>query len=107
MQGLKIRFVVATRESRDNFFANTATGMSLNLYKSFPFLELDLYDSNTEGLPAVYNRSIEKAKNDPAILVFAHDDVHLTDFYWADRLANALNRFEILGVAGNKRRVPN
>ncbi|HTJ91006.1 MAG TPA: glycosyltransferase [Acidocella sp.] len=107
MQGLKIRFVVATRESRDNFFVNTATGMSLDVYKSFPFLQLDLYASNTEGLSTVYNRSIERAKNDPAILIFAHDDLHFTDFYWADRLVNSLNHFEILGVAGNKRRVPN
>jgi GT2 family glycosyltransferase len=105
MQDLKIRFVVATRESRENFFKTTATGISLNLYKFLPFVELNLYDCNTEGLPAVYNRSIEKSKSDPAILVFVHDDVHFTDFYWADQLVKSLNRFEIVGVAGNKRRV--
>ena len=105
MSELKIRFVVATRESRADFFMNTATGKSLNLYR-FPFVELDLYDSNKEGLSTVYNRSIDKSKSDPAILVFAHDDIHLTDFYWTDQLVNALSHFDIVGVAGNKRRIP-
>lgn len=106
MNELKIRFVVATRETRDNFFKNTATGKSLSLYQ-FPFLELDLYESNSDGLSKVYNRSIENAKNNPAILVFAHDDIHITDFFWVDQLVNSLNHFDIVGVAGNKQRVPN
>jgi predicted O-linked N-acetylglucosamine transferase (SPINDLY family) len=102
---LKIRFVVATRCSREDFFIKTATGKSLSLYQS-PFLELDLYDLNSEGLPAIYNRSIEKSKNDSAILVFAHDDIHLTDFFWADQLKNGLKTFDIVGVAGNTTRAP-
>lgn len=106
MQKLKIRFVVGTRQTRETFFTQTATGKSLSLYQ-FPFIELDLYDSNAEGLPAIYNRSIENSKNNPAILVFAHDDIHLTDFFWVDQLVNSLGHFDIIGVAGNKRRVPN
>ena len=105
MPNLNIRFVVATRESRENFFTRTATGKSLNLYR-LPFVELDVHSSNAEGLPRVYNRSIEKSKNSPAILVFVHDDIHLTDFYWADKLLHALKHFDIVGVAGNKRRLP-
>lgn len=102
----KIRFVVATRRSRDDFFTDTATGKSLSLYR-FPFIEIDLYDSNKVGLPTIYNRSIDNSINNPAILVFAHDDIHLTDFFWVDQLLNALNQFDIVGIAGNKRRVPN
>ncbi len=60
-------------------------------------MELDLYAENKEGLPEVYNRSIEKAENNPAILVFTHDDIYLSDFYWADRLLNGLKHFEIVG----------
>ena len=41
MDELKIRFVVATRESRDGFFKSTAAGKFLQLY-DFPFIELDL-----------------------------------------------------------------
>jgi len=106
MNDFKIRFVVATRCSREDFFTKTATGRSLSLYQ-FPFLDLDLYDLNSEGLPEIYNRSIENSKNNPAILIFAHDDIHLTDFFWADRLIDGLNNFDIVGVAGNKSRAPN
>jgi len=105
MNDFKIRFVIATRCSREDFFTLTATGRSLSLYQ-FPFLELDLYDLNSEGLPEVYNRSIENSKSNPAILIFAHDDIHITDFYWADQLINGLNTFDIVGVAGNKSRAP-
>ena len=101
----KIRFVVATRSSREEFFARTATGRSLDLYK-FPFVELNLTDRNQEGLPFVYNQAIEAAKSDPAILVFIHDDVHLCDFYWPDQILNAFSHFQIIGVVGNKRRAP-
>lgn len=61
MDELKIRFVVATRESRDGFFKSTAAGQFLQLY-DFPFIELDLYPDNAEGLPLVYNQSIVKSK---------------------------------------------
>jgi GT2 family glycosyltransferase len=102
----KIRFVVSTRHTRENFFTKTATGRSLALYSS-QGLELDLHDSNREGLSKVYNHSIEKSKKNPAILIFAHDDIHLLDFFWADQLLNALNHFDIVGIAGNKRRISN
>lgn len=39
-------------------------------------------------------------------MVFAHDDVHILDFYWIHSVLNGLNHFGIVGVAGNKRRVP-
>lgn len=106
MHNPKFRFVVATRMTREDFFQKSATGSSLSLYKH-PSVELDLYDSNTAGLPFIYNKSIEKAKNNPAILIFLHDDVHLCDFYWAEQLLNALNHFDIVGIVGNRRRVKN
>ena len=105
MDDLKIRFVIASRESRDGFFNSTAAGKFLQLY-DFPFIELDLYPENSEGLPTAYNQSIEKAKSDPAILVFTHDDIYLSDFYWADRVVNGLEHYDVIGVAGNKRRLP-
>lgn len=101
----KIRFVVATRCPQEDFFEKTATGRTLGLYES-PEIALDLYPSNQEGLPVVYNRSIARSDDDQEVLVFAHDDIYLTDFYWVGQLMNALNHFDIVGVAGNKRRVP-
>lgn len=102
----KVRFVCATRASEEEFHTQTALGKSLALYHFYPFLELKLSANNSRGLPLLYNEAIEEAKSDPAVLVFIHDDVHLSDFYWADQLFNGLEHFDLIGVAGNKRRLP-
>lgn len=102
----KIRFVSGSRESKDDFARKTALGRSLSLYR-FSFVELRLFERNTRGLPSIYNEAIAESLNDPAILVFAHDDIHLCDFYWVNHIPSALQRFDIVGVAGNRRRVPN
>ncbi len=102
----KVRFVCATRASAEEFHTQTALGKSLALYDFYPFVELKLAANNRLGLPVLYNQAIEEARDDPAVLVFIHDDVHLNDFYWADQLFTGLDHFDLLGVAGNKRRVP-
>jgi tetratricopeptide (TPR) repeat protein len=104
-----IRFVCATRASRQEFFSSAALGQSLPLYQTFPrhqAIELRLFADNTEGLPTLYNTAIEEARSSPATLVFIHDDVYLSDYYWADRLHQALRSFDIVGLVGNRRRVP-
>jgi hypothetical protein len=103
----KIRFVCATRESQEEFLAKSPLGRSLPYYRTFPprqRIELRLFKKNTKGLPAVYNTAIEEAKSDPAILVFIHDDVYLSDYYWAEHLLEGLGVFDIVGLAGNRRR---
>ena len=100
-----IRLVCATRESKDSFLLNTALGKSLALYSSLP-ISIRLFEKNTIGLPQIYNQAINESKASPAILVFIHDDVYLPDFYWTSRIANGLQQFKIIGLAGNKRRVP-
>ena len=69
-------------------------------------MELRLFAENTLGLSSVYNIAINESRTDPAVLVFIHDDVHLCDFNWAFRVVEGLEEFHIIGVAGNKRRVP-
>jgi GT2 family glycosyltransferase len=104
-----IRFVSATRLSSQDFFADAPLGRSLPVYRTFPkrqAIELRLFPKNDQGLPTVYNIAIEEARASPAILVFIHDDVYLSDFYWAEHLHDALAEFDIVGLAGNKRRVP-
>jgi hypothetical protein len=100
----KIRVIVATRESESNFFAKTATGRSLSIYQS-PFIEIRLFPNNTSGLPSLYNIAISESNDDPAILVFIHDDVHILDFFWVGQILDALVQFDLVGLAGNKRRV--
>ncbi len=102
----KFRVVCASRQSNADFAAKTALGRSLSLYR-LPMVELRLFEQNTRGLPAVYNQAIAESANDPAILIFVHDDVHLCDFYWIDRIFSSLQRFDVIGVAGNARRLPN
>ena len=103
----KIRFVCATREPQEQFFKKSPLGRSLPFYRTFPpgrRIELRLFKENAEGLSAVYNAAIEEAKEDPAILIFIHDDVYLSDYYWAERLLEGLRVFDIVGLAGNRRR---
>jgi len=101
----KIKIIIATRLSREDFFEKTATGRSLNIYK-FPFLEICLFPENKDGLPKVYNSVIEKSLNDPCFMVFAHDDLHILDFFWINKIIEGLNKFQIIGLVGNRRRLP-
>lgn len=104
----KIRLVVATRENREGFLQRTATGRSLAIpgRPVFPQVEVFLQEQNSDGLSVVYNRAIEAARRDPAVLVFIHDDVHLCDAYWAEQALAAVETFHVAGLAGNRRRVP-
>ncbi len=105
----KVRVVVATREDRAGFLAGTATGRSLSLPHRplHPVVEIYLQERNHEGLPAIYNRTIEASRTDPAVLVFLHDDFHLCDSYWAEQAVASLADFQLVGLAGNRRRLPN
>jgi hypothetical protein len=95
--------VCATRETPETFMARSALGRSLKLYGTL--FELRLFPGNSHGLPLAYNAAIREAAADPAILVFIHDDVHLLDFYWPARIYFGLDKFDIIGLAGNRRRV--
>lgn len=103
---MKLKLIVATRVAEQDFYTKTATGRSLAFHKP-PFLEVRLFPNNTEGLPTIYNSVIRESDRDPATLVFAHDDLHILDFYWFHRIVEGLNYFDVIGLAGNKRRVPN
>lgn len=100
----KIRLVCGTRASREDFFKTSALGRSIAVYAHSPGIELQLFSANTSALSVIYNQAIEAALIDPAILVFIHDDVHLIDFYWQEKIRQSLERFDIVGLAGNIRR---
>jgi hypothetical protein len=86
--------------------AETLLGRSMALLKSVRPMEVRVFPENAAALPAVYNQAIADAAADPAILVFIHDDVALCDFHFATRIEEGLAHFDILGLAGNKRRLP-
>lgn len=104
--GTQFRIICATRASAEEFRTKSALGRSLEQYP-FPFMDVALCPNNRHGLPQVYNGAIRRFAAEPAVLVFVHDDVHLLDFFWPDRILQGLERFGVVGVAGNVRRVPN
>jgi GT2 family glycosyltransferase len=100
------RFVCATRQSAAEFPTKTALGRSLAPFMCAPGVELKLFAENRQGLPRVYNEAIHEAELKPAILIFIHDDIHLVDFFWGLNVVSGLNTYDVIGLAGNKRRVP-
>jgi hypothetical protein len=101
-----IRLVCATRQpDPDSFFSKTSLGRSMAYrYSKQPSVSISLYLNNKKGLPWAYNSAIDGEGNSEQILVFLHDDLQLIDFFWADELRVALDHFDVVGLAGNRRR---
>jgi urate oxidase len=70
----KIKIVVATRASKENFMTQTATERSLQLLRSAQ-VGLHLHASNATGLPELYDRAIKASAQEPCALVFMRDDL--------------------------------
>jgi hypothetical protein len=102
---MKIKVIVATRSKESEFFETTALGQSLK--HSMPsYVDVRLFSENTLGLPLLYNAAIEECTEEPAVLVFVHDDLYLLDYFWSSRVLEGLAHFDLIGLAGNKRRLP-
>jgi len=99
-----VRIVSATRATPETFERETLLGASLKRLKKDQ-LELAISYSNEAGLPAIYNREIAEC-NRQKILVFVHDDVWIDDFFFALRVSESLDHFDVVGVAGNRRGGP-
>lgn len=76
-------------------------GVTIQRFSHLSFIEAQLFTNNTVGLCQRYNEAIEAAKNDPALLVFVHDDVEIVDWYWYMRLGASLDDHHLVGLAGN------
>lgn len=99
--------VCATRETPARFITHTATGQSVARMKAAGVpIQVSLACQNKAGLPHVYNRVITSANADKIVL-FVHDDVWIDDVWLIQRLHEGLLRYDVLGVAGNRRRDPN
>lgn len=100
---IKVEVVCATRLSEDDFWDKSALGRSLSCFGHDPCFVTRISFENTRGLPEVYNESI-RAPHDHDILLFVHDDVWLNDYFLVDRLIDALNVYDVVGLAGSRRR---
>lgn len=99
-----IEIVSATRLSVEDFGGRSALGRSLRRLAFDARLSAAIAFVNRLGLPHVYNSRIATPDGSD-FLVFIHDDVWIDDHFFADRVIEALARFDVIGVAGNRRRV--
>lgn len=100
----RVVFVAATRLPENEFWTDSALGVSLKNLKNNVRVDTRLSFENKLGLPEVYNRALESTEKSD-ILVFLHDDIWLTDDRLLEKLEAALARFDMVGVAGNIRRL--
>ena len=97
--------VAATRYSEDEFWSQSALGQSLERLCRRSDPNICIAYANAKGLPDVYNHHISEKITDEAI-IFIHDDVWIDDYHIFSRISEGLQCFDILGVAGNRRRLP-
>lgn len=96
----------ATRLSARDFWAKSALGQSLGrLMGKQAQVRPRIAFANRKGLPEVYNACID-AKDANDALVFVHDDVWIEDMDFATRVLDGLSHYDVIGVAGNRRRLP-
>lgn len=52
------------------------------------------------GLSEIFNKAIDEADSETN-LVFLHDDIYLNDWFFAQRVTEALEQFDVVGVVGS------
>lgn len=101
-----VEIVSATRMSGGDFWNRSPLGWSLRRLSYDTRVTSRIAVENKQGLSDIYNERIDAADHHD-ILVFMHDDVWIDDIFLADRLLDGLAEYDVIGVAGNRRRVPN
>jgi GT2 family glycosyltransferase len=101
----KLILTCATRENAENF-VHTEFGKSTARMRGLANVARMIMVNNSNPLATLYNQAIDKAGNDDW-LVFVHDDVAIDDFHLYQRLEEAFQHFDLIGVAGNTRTGPN
>jgi len=100
-----IEIVSATRVAEADFLTKTALGRSLRRLAHDKRLVARIAYANSRPLPEVFNARLSAADG-ADVVVFVHDDVWLDDYFIADRVLEGVERFDVIGVAGNRRRHP-
>jgi GT2 family glycosyltransferase len=96
-----IQLICATTKD-EHEFGSTPLGNSLQRMRFDSRLRPSIAYSNTRGLSRVYNDAIDAAGKED-LLLFVHDDVWVDDYFLPTRIADGLQHFDIIGVAGNIR----
>jgi GT2 family glycosyltransferase len=101
---MNIEVISATRYPEEQFWNKSALGLSLKRISFDNKVIPKIIFNNKRGLPVVYNEKIEGAEAD-SLLAFIHDDVWIDDYYFTQRIIDGLNQYDVIGVAGNRRRI--
>lgn len=102
-----LQIISATRMTEQEFWSKSALGLSLKRHlQQDARLSAHVCFENTRGLSEIFNDSIYQAEDD-AVMVFIHDDVWIDEPNFADAVLAGLEMFDVIGVAGNKRRLAN
>lgn len=99
-----LRFVCATRLAKLAFERESVLAQSLKCFSGITPVQIRVFYNNTKSLGEIYNCVIDESEADPAILVFVHDDLLIADFFWAERVLEGLDDFDLVGLAGNRER---
>lgn len=95
--------VAATRLEESAFWADSLLGRSLARPAHASYGRCLGY-ANSRALAHTYNHGLEQADDD-ALVVFCHDDLWLGELSLVPPLTEALEHFDLVGVAGNRRRL--
>jgi hypothetical protein len=98
-----VEFVSATRLNESDFWDSAPLAVHLRRSARDTRISVNVAFENAAGLPEVYNARID-APDEADILVFIHDDVWIEDVFFIDRVVEGLKTFDVIGVAGNRRR---
>lgn len=108
-QSLKSDLVIVstTAYSESDFWIKSPLGLSLprHLKQNSRFIVNVAFESS-RSLPEVFNEFIDQV-NDDAVLIFIQDNVWIDEANLADEVIKGLDEFDVIGVAGNHRRLPN
>jgi hypothetical protein len=93
-------FVIATQYSSEEFWEKSQIAIFLDKtgYKNSCHVEYE----NKKGLPEFYNTFITK-DNIVKRIIFVHDDVLIEDLFWEEKLNNAFDKYDVVGLAGSKK----
>lgn len=96
--------VCATTRNKRDFWSGSPLGRSCALLrKAVDCFDVDVAYENRDGLPAVYNRAIERHRSAGRhYLVMVHDDVFLNDVFTFQKLLAGFASYDIQGVAGTR-----
>jgi hypothetical protein len=95
-----IKFVVATKENKQNFLKTKPFGLFLE--KTNTVNQSIIIENNSHGLSKVYNKFLtEEYKND--YIIFVHDDVLIDDLFYSEKIQMAFEQYDIIGLAGTKK----